>query len=211
MRQPRRPSRLKEAAPMDPEGSVTRWISRLKDGDRAAAEALWRAYFHRLVALARDRLRGTPRRAADEEDVALAAFDSFYRRAERGQFPRLEGRDDLWQLLFVLTARKAVDLTRREARQPGRDARGGSPREPIEPDIELVLGTEPTPEFAAVMADECRRLLDRLGDETLRSVAVWKMEGQTNAAIAARLGCGATTVERKLQRIRDLWTRGGIS
>jgi hypothetical protein len=51
---------------MDPEGSVTRWISLLKNGDRAAAEALWRAYFHRLVALARTRLRGTARREADE-------------------------------------------------------------------------------------------------------------------------------------------------
>ena len=57
----------------------------------------------------------------------------------------------------------------------------------------------------------CRRLLDRLGDETLRTVAVWKMEGETNAAIAARLGCVTSTVERKLQRIRDLWTREGIS
>ena len=109
---------------MDPEGSVTRWISLLKDGDRAAASPLWEAYFHRLVALARDRLRGTPRRAADEEDVALAAFDSFYRRAERGQFPKLQDRDDLWRLLFVLTVRKAIDLARREARQPGRAALG---------------------------------------------------------------------------------------
>ena len=87
---------------------------------------LWQAYFRRLVALARDRLRGTSRRAADEEDVALAAFDSFYRRAERGQFPDLEDRDDLWRLLFVLTVRKAVDLARREARQPGRDDPGRS-------------------------------------------------------------------------------------
>ena len=154
---------------MDPEGSVTRWIALLKNGDRAAADALWRAYFHRLVALARDRLRGTPCRAADEEDVALAAFDSFYRRAERGQFPKLEGRDDLWQLLFILTVRKAVDLTRREARQPGAAPRERSPGEQAELNLELVLGTEPTPEFAALVADECRQLLDRLGDETLRA------------------------------------------
>ncbi len=109
-----------------------------------------------------------PRRAADEEDVALAAFDSFYRRAERGQFPKLEDRDDLWQLLFVITVRKAIDLTRREARQPGRGARGRSLWEQAELNLELLLGTEPTPEFAALVADECRRLLDRLGDEKLR-------------------------------------------
>jgi DNA-directed RNA polymerase specialized sigma24 family protein len=196
---------------MDPEGSVTRWISQLKSGDRAAAQPLWEAYFQRLVALARQRLRGTPRRADDEEDVALCAFDSFYRRAERGQFPKLEGRDDLWQLLFVITVRKAVDLARREARQPGRGAWGRSLWEQAELNLELLLGSEPTPEFAALVADECRRLLDRLGDESLRTVTVWKMEGETNAAIAARLGCVASTVERKLQRIRELWTREGIS
>jgi DNA-directed RNA polymerase specialized sigma24 family protein len=196
---------------MDPEGSVTCWISRLKNGDRGAAEALWRGYFHRLVALARDRLRGTPCRAAAEEDVALAAFDSFYRRAERGQFPKLAGRDDLWQILYVLTVRKAVDLSRREARQPGGGARGRPTGQQAEVDLERLLGSEPTPEFAAQMADECRRLLDRLGDETLRAVAAWKMEGQTNAAIAARLGCVDSTVERKLGRIRDLWSRERIS
>ena len=98
---------------MDADGSVTRWISLLKNGDRAAASPLWEAYYHRLVVLARDRLRGTPHRAADEEDVALAAFDSFYRRAERGQFPQLQDRGDLWRLLFVLTVRKAIDLARR--------------------------------------------------------------------------------------------------
>ena len=78
---------------MDPEGSVTRWIAQLKDGDRAAAQPLWEAYFHRLVALARKRLRGTPRRAADEEDVALCAFDNgFYNAApEHGQFPQARG------------------------------------------------------------------------------------------------------------------------
>jgi DNA-directed RNA polymerase specialized sigma24 family protein len=196
---------------MDADGSVTRWISRLKDGDRDAARPLWEAYFHRLVALARDKLRGTSRRAADEEDVAIAAFDSFYRRAERGQFPRLEGRGDLWQLLFVLTTRKAVDLARRETRRPGRAASGRSPREQAGLDLDLILDEEPSPEFAALVADECRRLLDLLGDEALRSVAVWKMEGETNAAIASRLGCDVSTVERKLGRIRKLWSREGVA
>ena len=55
--------------PVSSEGTVTRWISLLKDGDAQAAQELWQAYSRRLVALARTRLRSTRRGAADEEDV----------------------------------------------------------------------------------------------------------------------------------------------
>src|SRR5262249_30743232 len=72
-----------------------------------------------------------------------------------------------------------------------------------------IIGREPTPEFAALLADECRSLLGRLGDDILRSVAVWKMEGFAVEEIAARLGCAPRTVERKLRRIRGLWGRPG--
>src|SRR5262249_11352800 len=101
--------------------------------------------------------------------------------------------------------RKAVDLRRHETR-----GRRGSGRVLVLADledgeIESFLGSEPTPELAAQMADECRSLLDRLGDETLRSVALWKMEGHTNAGIAAKLGCVEQTVERKVRAIRRLW------
>src|SRR5204863_5483684 len=101
---------------MSSDGSITKLVVLLKAGDRAAAQPLWEAYFARLVALARVRLRNTPRRAADEEDVALSAFDSFCRRAERGEFPRLNDRDDLWQLLAMIASRKVYDLAEREER-----------------------------------------------------------------------------------------------
>ena len=48
---------------MSPSHSITRCIDMLKRGDRAAAEALWDSYIHRLVALARVRLGGIARRA----------------------------------------------------------------------------------------------------------------------------------------------------
>jgi DNA-directed RNA polymerase specialized sigma24 family protein len=189
-------------------GTVTGLIDLLKRGDRGAAQPLWDAYFHRLVALARARLQGTPRVAADEEDVALSAFDSFCRRAEAGQFPRLDDRDDLWQLLFVLTVRKAIDLARRQGRARRGAGRAATLADLAGFDLDEVLGPTPTPELAAEMAEECRRLLDRLGDETLRSVARWKMEGWTNREIASRLGCVEHTVERKLRSIRRLWSDG---
>jgi hypothetical protein len=88
--------------------SVTALIERLHSGDRAAAQHLWERYFPRLVGLARQRLKGVARRVSDEEDVALAAFDSFCRRAEKGDAPRLDDRDSLWGLLATITARKAA-------------------------------------------------------------------------------------------------------
>jgi DNA-directed RNA polymerase specialized sigma24 family protein len=189
-----------------PEGSITNCIGLLKAGDRDAAQPLWEAYFRRLVALARARLRALPRRgAADEEDVALSAFDSFCRRAEAGRFPSLEDRDDLWQLLFVLTVRKAVSLARHERRASRGGGRVLGLSDLEGPEVEALLGAEPTPALAAQVAEECARLLDGLGDETLRRVAVWKMEGHTNAEVASKLGCVVTTVERKLKRIRELW------
>src|SRR4051812_48283 len=97
---------------MNEEGSVTLYLRRLREGDRLALQKLWEGYFARLVGLARTRLRGVPRQAADEEDVALSAFDSFYRGVEEGRFPRLDDRNDLWQVLVLLTARKASNLAR---------------------------------------------------------------------------------------------------
>ena len=193
-------------------GSVTQWIRQLKAGNHAAAQKLWEGYFQRMVGLARKKLQGTPRRAADEEDVALSAFDSFCRGAEHGRFPQLADREDLWQLLFLITARKAFDLMEHEGRKKrggGQAAGAGSPScaTLAEPNLDRLIGREPTPEFAALAAEECQRLLDALGDDQLRLVAIWKMEGHTADEIAAKLGCVPRTVERKLQVIRSLWSR----
>ena len=196
---------------MSADGSVTFWIGQLKAGDPAAAQRLWQGYFQRLVGLARKRLQGAARRVADEEDVALSAFDSFCRGAARDHFPRLNDRDDLWQLLVMITARKAVDLRQHEGRRkrgggavhveagPGGDATS------VDDALGQVIGREPTPEFAAQVAEECRRLLDLLAEPELRAVALAKMEGYTTEQIAEQLGCVPRTVERKLALIRRLW------
>src|SRR5438094_814018 len=86
---------------MSSQGSVTAWINLLKGGDPAAIQRLCEA----------------PRRAADEEDVALSAFDSFCDGVAQGRFPQLTDRDDLWHVLVTITARKALQLIRHEQRQ----------------------------------------------------------------------------------------------
>jgi DNA-directed RNA polymerase specialized sigma24 family protein len=192
------------------DGSVSRWLGQLQGGDALAVRPLWQRYFHRLVELARQRLRGSARRVADEEDVALSALDSFCRAAEQGRFPDLADRDSLWRLLVVMTARKANQLGRDE----GRQKRGGA-LQPVaemagegeEALLDQLLSHEPTPEVAAQMREECARLLGRLGDEELRQVALLRLEGYTVEEVAARLGCVARSVKRKLHLIRNIWEK----
>jgi DNA-directed RNA polymerase specialized sigma24 family protein len=74
-----------------------------------------------------------------------------------------------------------------------------------------IEGPEPTPAFAAQVAEECRRLLERLDSPELRSVALRKVEGYGNEEIAAELGCGLRTVERRLRLIRSIWEQEGVS
>jgi DNA-directed RNA polymerase specialized sigma24 family protein len=194
---------------------VSHWIAQLRLGDQRAAQELWERYFQRLVGLARRRLQGLPRRAADEEDVALSAFAPFCQAAGQGRFPRLADRDDLWQLLVVLTARRALNLVEHERCQKrgGGAVRGESalinPQDSLASDggLQQVVGFEPTPEFAAQIAESCQRLLDLLESAELRSVALWKMEGCTNVEIAGKLNGSLRSVERKLGMIRLIWSR----
>ena len=195
---------------MSDDGSISLWLEGLKAGDAADIQRLWDRYFHRLVGLASARLPRHARRDFDEEDVALSAFQSFCDRAGRGQFPWLDDRNDLWRLLATITARKAIKTIRHQTRQkrgggqvlgesaimgPGADDEG----------MAQFLSREPAPEAAAQFADDVDRLLAELGNPTLRTIALRKLEGHSSEEIAAELGISARSVDRKLELIREIW------
>jgi DNA-directed RNA polymerase specialized sigma24 family protein len=184
--------------------SISRWIDGLKAGNAAAAQKLWEQYFQRLTAVARARLGASPRRARDEEDLALSAFDTLCRHAVAGRFADIRDRDSLWRLLVVITLRKTAHWLRAERQQK----RGGLHSAPeAEHDLEDVLSREPTPQFAAQCAEEHERLLALLVDGELKSVALLKMEGYTVDEIAEKLGYVPRSIKRKLQVIRNAWER----
>jgi DNA-directed RNA polymerase specialized sigma24 family protein len=146
--------------------------------------------------------------------VVQNAFHSFFRAVAEGRFPQLDDRDDLWRLLVTITAHKALNQLTLEQRQKrgGGTLAGQAQIYTVGPGddeaaLARVVGAEPTPEFAAQVAEEYQRLLDLLGDESLRQVAVWKMEGFTKDEIAERLDCSRRTVARKLEAIRILWSK----
>ncbi|MDX1929719.1 MAG: ECF-type sigma factor [Pirellulaceae bacterium] len=190
---------------------ITVWISGLKAGDSDAAERLWQEYFARLSAFAKRKLSHLPNRSGDEEDVALSAFHSLCHGAAEGRYPRLADRNSLWPLLALIAARKVCDAATRERRQK----RGGgavrcetelSPSASSPFGFDQVLSHLPTPEEAALMGEECERLLAALS-EVHRSVVLLKLDGFTNEEIAQKVGVAPRTIERKLGLIRGTWSK----
>jgi len=191
--------------------SVTELIGRIKDNDSAAYQLIWDRFIDRLIRLSSQKLKHMPRRAVDEEDVALEAFNAFFRGVKENRFARLEGRDDLWQVLAMLTERKAFAALRHElAKKRGEGKnRGESVFELINGDSSAVNGLQevqdPENDVIDGFASEITERLNELDQEILRKIALRRLEGFSNNEIATELRISLRAVERKLQLIRQKW------
>jgi len=187
------------------EGSVTQFFGQLRAGDRSAAQQLWERYCPRLLALARKTLMGRMPRGTGPEDAVQSAFISFWQRAEKGQFVGDVDRNQLWNLLGLITVRKALKQAGRERSQKRGGGkvipqhalfdRSGNPMS-----FDEVAGTTPAPEFDMI----CEEMLGLLDEET-RTIALQRLMGYKNREIADELQCTERKVERKLQLIRAIW------
>ena len=185
--------------------NVSHWINLVKDGNSVAANRIWHFYFDRLVRAVRARLAGQNRAISDEEDIVLSVFDSFYNAANKGRFPDLSDRDDLWRLLLRMSSRKVVDKRRHDQRQ----RRGGNVNvhslNQAENDDSVIeaIGDDPSPEMVLMMRESVEQLFSHLGVGQLRDLAGAKLEGYSNAELAERFGCSERTIERRLHLIRE--------
>jgi DNA-directed RNA polymerase specialized sigma24 family protein len=201
---------------MDPHGSVTQWIAELRAGEvDLAHQEIWRRYFRRLMALAELKLGSAPRGAADEEDVALSALRSFFSGVARDRYPQLEDRHNLWSLLAKITACKAINQRKQQLalkRGGGKlrnEAALGEDASGNEMQLADLVEEELTPDFIVAVNEECQLLMNRLPDDQFRRIARLKLEGFTNAEIAADLDVVERTIERKLEIIRNIWLPAG--
>ncbi|MEW4489269.1 sigma-70 family RNA polymerase sigma factor [Thalassoglobus sp. JC818] len=193
-------------------GSVSVLLTDLTALDQDAIQRLFEKYYLPMVKFARSKMAGISRRVADEEDIAQSAFHSFCSSAMAGNFPELNDRDNLWRILTTLINRKVIDHYHHDRRQKrgGGVVRGdsvflgGTESGPV--GIVEWADNEPTPEAAAEMAETCCLLLDQLGDDNLKNVALMKLEGHTNDEIAEHLKSSRRTVHRWLKQIRDKWS-----
>lgn len=181
-------------------GDITQWLAEMLAGDAEAVESLWNACFPRLTGYARRLLGRFRSRFADEEDAALSAFATFWRRYRGGEFPWVTDRETLWKLLATVTARKVRRQCERE--RTGRRGGGNVVHASALPAHSL------TDEAAVKTADADSvgsDLLERLDDPELQTIALMRLMGYENGEIAREVGLSLRTVERKLRLVRTIW------
>jgi len=154
-------------------------LQRVKEGrDDEATAGLWEKYFDKLVHVARRNIASLPKRAADEEDVALSAINSFFRAAEAGRLSNLQNRDELWKMLVTMVIRKANRQKDKAfaKKRGGGDVRGESifmrPCDEASPG----LAGMPDEELVTDLMSQCREMIGLLDDPLMREIAVMMMD-----------------------------------
>jgi RNA polymerase sigma factor (sigma-70 family) len=195
-----------------PENSFTTLLQHLRTGDNDAAAILWDKFFKRMLIVARNKLAGAHRKIRDEEDIAVSAFKSFCLGLQNGRFEQNDSSSDLWPLLVSLTINKTIDHIRHENRQKRGGGRTINLTSSDEQDhrfaLDELLHYENTPELQMVAEESMNRFFDALdatGDETLRTIAISRLEDRPQSEIARELGCTIRTLQRKLTTIRAIW------
>lgn len=200
-----------------PESADASWLAWLKQVVRGPSEPdseFAQKVFVVLQRIAARRLGDMRLRSADEEDLAQSAMASFCGRVADGQFAQIASREEFWKLLATIVHRKTSALLRRHGakKRGGLAVRGDSyflnaPGESQAGTFEQVAANTPDPSEEAAIFEQFQYLFQLLEDDTLKQVASLKLEGLTDQQVADRLGCVTRTVERKLARIRTLWSK----
>ncbi|MGL4594228.1 MAG: ECF-type sigma factor [Thermoguttaceae bacterium] len=198
------------------DSSLESLLTDIRNGDDLAITRFWNLHFERLTVLARRKMSLKVQRIGDGEDIALSALRSFLTGLAEQRFQQIKGKNELWNLLTTIVARKIAKQIRKEnaQRRGGGTVRGESvfigPNdhggENAGQGIANVSRRQTTPYLEVEFLDTCEQFFEFLPDEKTRHIARLIMEGYTLDDVAEELGCVRRTVERKLKQIREIWS-----
>ncbi|MDB4372677.1 ECF-type sigma factor [Mariniblastus sp.] len=190
---------------------VTIWIEQVRQSDDEAIKRVWQHFADGLQEYARGKIHPKTRRVYDEQDAVQSMFLSLCQGLKADRYPDLQNRDNLWRLMLVMTGRK-ISKRHRFDRQLKRDNRRlltdsyfvQNSHDRNSPNL-YPSAAEPTPELLAEFADTSSALIEALGTDNLKDVALLRIEGFDDCEIASRLQCSRSTVQRRLVMIRKIW------
>ena len=157
-------------------------LARIRDGDRAAAGALYERYAGRLRAVAGG---GHDATLCDPEDVVQSAFRSFIAAAARGHY-HVPDEKDLWALLVTVVLNKRRSHVRHATAAKRSPVMTPPPRGALDPAVAL----------------GAREIIEQLPAPE-REIAELRLAGYSVDEIAGRLGRSRRTVERNLHSCRS--------
>lgn len=194
---------------MEAKPAVTDWITQLQNGHSSACDRLWPFYLQRLTGLIRHKLESSRMEVSDEEDVLIDTCEVCFRKIKEGIYPNIASRHDLWRLLTTIATRKSIDQIRKSRKGIDRLRQDSSFVHTSDSSFEInhvesAMGAEPTPEFAAMVADESRYRLS-LVPEKMKEVVMLRLQGHTLKEIVKETGISLPTVHRYLSYVREIW------
>jgi len=197
---------------MEMNSTVTDWIHQLRNGHSSACDKLWPFYLRRLTSLICQKLESSRTEISDEEDVLIDTCEVCFRKIREGNYPNIASRHDLWRLLTKIATRKSIDQIRRSRKGVDRLRQDSTQAFQIGDStyeynhLNSVPGAEPTPEFAAMVADESRYRLSQLPSKMVEVVKL-RLQGFTLKEITEKTDVSFPTVQRYLSYVREVWSQ----
>ena len=191
-----------------PQGSVSVWIAKMRQGDPLAIGNLVARYFGKLAQFSDIKLRRGIRVTDDGEDIAISVLQSITRNTAKGRFPNLQDRDDLWFLMIVIAQHAVIDRQRTELRREKMIAPTHTMTDLLENynvNLDQFLGQEDSQSKLLEITDCWEELLKTLPDDRNRNVARLKIQGYSNREIGEMLEMVPRTVDRKVKLIAQRW------
>ncbi|MEZ6143508.1 MAG: sigma-70 family RNA polymerase sigma factor [Zavarzinella sp.] len=189
---------------MDSSHSITNWIRDWQQGDPKAAENLWQRFSRRVEGMAKSKLQQVPGRFGDQADLAQEVFAAVFTGIQQDRFQQLHSRDDLWQILAMVTARRAANLWRKAN---AANELGESACSTTDEQVRVLecVAEQSDEQLSESLGFASMELLEKL-EPKLRHVALMRWRGYSNQEIADELGRSVKSVERYLAMIRMQWT-----
>jgi RNA polymerase sigma factor (sigma-70 family) len=191
-------------------GSISRAIAGFEGMEEEAAKILWERFFERLTRYASQNIYKRHRRFFDGEDIAGSAMFALLDGLKKGKFEKVNNRDQLWQILTTIAARKTINRGQfhdREKRGGGK-VRGSSAIQKGQETANLIkyisrLDDDPAKFVELEMT--CEELLTALPDDGYRQITLMRLAGLSNQEISNQVGCSTRTIDRKIRAIELIW------
>jgi RNA polymerase sigma factor (sigma-70 family) len=191
------------AAAIMADDEVAQLLARFRQGDPAAADAIFHRYVNRLVAFARTRLSAKLAQRVDAEDVVQSVYRSFFIRARDGQYT-LDQSGDLWRLLATITLNKLhkqVEFHTAQKRAYDREQAIAAEESVVGVSAEL-LAREPSPADAMAAVEELQQVMQKLTPLQRRMLELY-LQGHTVAEVADAVERSERAVRRLLALVKD--------